>query len=68
MDTNALKQPEPVSQDMLTVEEAAALLRLNKKTVYAAIQQGTFPGVFKVGRAIRIRRDALTNWPGEGVR
>jgi excisionase family DNA binding protein len=55
--TNDSPRPE-----FLTVAEAAALLRLNLKTMYAAIQDRQIPGVVRVGRAIRIRRDALLAW------
>lgn len=48
--------PEP---EFLTVDEAAALLRLNRKTLYESIRLGQVPGVVRVGRAIRIARAAL---------
>ena len=46
---------------ILTVEETAEFLRLNVKTVHAAIAAGTFPGR-KVGRRTVILRDALLDW------
>lgn len=46
----------------LTVDEAAALLRVNRKTLYAAIDQGNVPGILRLGRTIRIARDALLEW------
>jgi excisionase family DNA binding protein len=42
----------------LTVDEVATLLRVCRKTVYEAIQRGEIKAT-KVGKALRIRRDAL---------
>ncbi|RKH00221.1 helix-turn-helix domain-containing protein [Corallococcus carmarthensis] len=51
--------------EFLTVEEAAALLRVNRKTLYESIRLGQVPGVFHLRRSIRIHRDALLAWrPG----
>ena len=44
---------------VLTVDEAAGLLRVNRKTLYDAIERGQVPGVLQVGRVIRIGRAAL---------
>ena len=48
---------EPEEPVVLTVDELAALLRCNRKTVYAAINRGEIPGVRRLGGAIRIHRD-----------
>ncbi|MFP2932183.1 helix-turn-helix domain-containing protein [Pyxidicoccus sp. 3LG] len=51
--------------EFLTVEEAAALLRVNRKTLYESIRLGQVPGVLHLGRSIRIRRVVLLRWmPG----
>lgn len=42
----------------LTVREFATILRLNVKTVYAAIEAGTIKAV-RFGRTIRIPRDQI---------
>jgi len=47
---------------LLTVEEAAALLRVNRKTLYQTILAGEVPGVVRLGRVIRLGRDALLQW------
>ena len=44
----------------LTVQEAAAYLRLNVKTVYAAIASGALRAV-RFGRTLRIPREALAD-------
>ncbi|TAK04040.1 DNA-binding protein [Patescibacteria group bacterium] len=52
---------------VLTVDEVAGLLRVNRKTVYAAVAQGAIPGVVRVGGTIRVCRDAVLAWlAGEG--
>lgn len=43
---------------ILTVEEAAALLRLKRSTAYELVRRGQIPS-FRVGRFIRVPRDAL---------
>jgi excisionase family DNA binding protein len=52
---------------LLRVEEVAALLRINRKSAYAAIEDGTIPGVVRIGRVIRVNRDAVIKWTcGQG--
>lgn len=46
--------------EMLTVKEAAALLKVNVKTVYAEIAAGRL-GYVKIGRLIRIPRTVITS-------
>ncbi len=52
--------------DVLTVDELAELLRLERKTVYACISRGEIPGVRRLGGAIRVHRDAVLGWLAEG--
>lgn len=40
--------------ELLTVKEYAALMRLHIRSVYRRIDQGRQPGVIRVGRDIRI--------------
>jgi excisionase family DNA binding protein len=47
---------------VLCVEELATLLRVNRKTAYEAIASGRLPGVRRIGRTIRIDRDAVLEW------
>jgi excisionase family DNA binding protein len=53
---------------VLTVEEVADLLRVDRKTAYAAIAEGGMPGVRRVGRCIRVSREAFLDWLKEGER
>ena len=48
--------------DVLTVDELAALLRLNRKTVYEAVARNEIPGCQRIGRSIRFSRQAVLNW------
>jgi excisionase family DNA binding protein len=48
--------------EVLTVEEAAALLRVNHKTLRDAIRRNEVPGVVRLGRVIRLSRTALLEW------
>lgn len=47
---------------VLTVEEVADLMRVDRKTAYAAIAEGGLPGVRRLGRCIRISRDVFLRW------
>jgi excisionase family DNA binding protein len=51
-----VEQNEPM---YLTVDEAAALLRMDRKVLYREIAAGRVRGVKKIGRVIRLRRAAL---------
>lgn len=43
---------------LLTVDEAAEVLRIGRNGAYAAVANGSLPSV-RIGRTIRIPRDAL---------
>ncbi|HWB77392.1 MAG TPA: hypothetical protein VG755_20635 [Nannocystaceae bacterium] len=40
------------------------MLGVNRKSLYAAIARDEVPGVVRVGRAVRIGREALLRWAG----
>ena len=48
--------------EILTVDEVAKLLRVNPKTVYAAIRRGDIPGARRIGATIRVSRDVVLRW------
>ncbi|MGH7283565.1 MAG: helix-turn-helix domain-containing protein [Polyangiaceae bacterium] len=48
--------------EVLTVNEVARLLRVNRKTVYRAIERGEFPCARRIGNTIRVARDAMLRW------
>ena len=43
----------------LTIPETAKLLRINRGRAYAMANDGTLPGVIRLGRTIRVDRDQL---------
>ena len=47
---------------VMTTEEVAALLRVNRKLIYAAVARGELPGVHRVGRKFRFARDVVLAW------
>jgi len=47
---------------LLTVDELAAILRVNRDTAYKAVAAGEVPGARRIGRTIRICRDAVVRW------
>jgi excisionase family DNA binding protein len=55
------------NDEVLTIKEVAALLKLAEKTVYSMAQQGELPA-FKVRGQWRIRRSELDRWIDEQPR
>ena len=51
---------------VLTVDELAGLLRVERKTAYAAIARGEIPGVRRLGGVIRVSRDTVLAWLSQG--
>jgi excisionase family DNA binding protein len=49
------------NDEVLTIKEVAALLKLAEKTVYSMAQQGEIPA-FKIRGQWRIRRSKLDRW------
>jgi excisionase family DNA binding protein len=56
--------PEPSVKRFLTVDEAAELLRINRKTLYDHVAEADPPWALRFGRTIRISRDGLLRWAG----
>jgi len=62
---------EETSQDyglppVLTIPEVAKLLRLSRGAAYMAAARGHIPGVVRVGKALRVSRDAVLEWLSQG--
>ncbi len=66
--TAFIKSPPPQLKngDILDVDEAAALLRVSKKTVYSRVKAGTLPYA-KLGRKLLFSRAKLTQWVADGA-
>lgn len=59
-------QPPSTESPVMTVDELAALLRVNRKSVYEAIARGEIPGIRRIGRTVRASREAVLAWLREG--
>ena len=46
---------------LLTVDEAASLLRTTRKAIYAMVERKQLPGVVRLGRRVLIHREILLN-------
>ncbi len=47
---------------ILKADEVAELLRVDRNTIYEAVKRGEVPGVIRMGRILRFRRDAVVHW------
>ncbi|MDN3489727.1 helix-turn-helix domain-containing protein [Pseudoalteromonas sp. APC 3694] len=50
-----------MTDEILTIQEVAAYLKLNEKTAYRLVSKGKLPG-FKVGGSWRFKRVDLDKW------
>lgn len=46
---------------IMTLEEVARFLRLNKSTIYRMAREGTLPA-WKLGNVWRFKKDAIEDW------
>lgn len=60
------RDASPGNPCIMTVDEIATLLRLNRKTVYELARQGKIP-VRRIGRSLRANRETLMRWLAEGA-
>lgn len=54
----------PRTDDVMTIEELAAYLKLSKSTLYKLAQEGKVPGQ-KVGRHWRFHKVVIDRWLGD---
>lgn len=53
---------EVVEPELLTIEEAAQLLRIGRSRAYSMAASGDMPGLVRVGRSLRVVRRRLLSW------
>jgi excisionase family DNA binding protein len=53
-----------LNEPLLSVREAASVLRISVRTTYALIESGQLPA-FRVGGQLRLSRDVLAKWLAE---
>lgn len=56
-----------MTDDIMTIREVAAYLKLNEKTTYKLVAEGKIPG-FKVGGSWRFRKEEIVQWTKEGTK
>ncbi|WP_417799026.1 methylation-associated defense system helix-turn-helix domain-containing protein MAD1 [Terasakiella pusilla] len=56
-----------MSDEIMTIQEVAAYLKLKEKTAYRLAADGKIPG-FKVGGSWRFRRKEIESWIDEQSR
>ena len=47
---------------LITVDEAADLLRTSRRAIYMMLERGQLPGVTRIGRRVLFRSVDLLNW------
>jgi excisionase family DNA binding protein len=48
--------------EILTIEEAARILRVGRSRAYEMAASGEMPGVIRIGRSLRVSRRRLAIW------
>lgn len=56
----------PPDTDVLTVDEVAGLLRIERRTVYVCVRRHGLPAQ-RVGRLYRFSREAVLDWLRRGT-
>lgn len=54
------------TSDIMTVDECAEFLRVNRKTIYDAVRDGELPGAKNVRGTIRIHKPTVVEWLATG--
>jgi excisionase family DNA binding protein len=58
--------PQVKNSDILDVDEAAALLKVSRRTVYNRVKAGAIPHA-RVGRKLLFHKQTLTQWVADGA-
>jgi excisionase family DNA binding protein len=60
--TSRSPQRHQVLPMLLTVDEAANVLRTTRRAIYAMVERRQLPGVVRIRRRVLVRADALLHW------
>jgi excisionase family DNA binding protein len=55
-----------MNEDIITVDELAEYMRVNRKTIYEAVKAGEIPGARRIGGTIRIHKPTVLTWLEKG--
>ena len=55
-------RPRDTLPMLMTVDEAATLLRTTRRAIYAMIERRQLPGVIRIRRRVLFRADDLLHW------
>jgi len=56
------RSPHVALPVLLTVDEAADLLRTTRRAIYAMVERHQLPGVIRIRRRVLVRADDLLHW------
>jgi excisionase family DNA binding protein len=59
-----MKMPD----DLMSVDELAKRLGINRKTAYKQVEDKAIPGVRRIGKLIRIHKPTVEAWIASGVK
>lgn len=59
MDTDS---PDTPASEWMTAQELAPRIGCSMKALYARVDRGSIPGVLKLGRSLRFKRDVIEHW------
>jgi excisionase family DNA binding protein len=54
--------PQGAMPLLLTVDDAAELLRTTKRAIYAMVERRQLPGIVRINRRVLFRADDLLHW------